>query len=77
MRMPRFALGCVLTLGIALGAGVAQADPHDPQESGHPLRIAAYVIHPAGVILDTLVFQPTHWLVHRHRALEALFGHTG
>jgi hypothetical protein len=37
-------------------------DEYDPSETGNPLRIVAYVLHPVGVILDTLIFRPAHWL---------------
>jgi hypothetical protein len=37
-------------------------DEYDPTDSGHPLRIVAYILHPVGVILDTLIFRPAHWL---------------
>ena len=37
-------------------------DEYDPTETGNPLRIVAYVLHPVGVILDTLIFRPAHWL---------------
>ena len=55
-------------------AAPAAADPHDSSESGHPLRIVAYIVHPVGVFLDTLIFRPAHWLVHRG-SLKELFGH--
>ena len=67
----------VAAFGFALlvAAGPARADEHDPQRSGHPLRIVAYALHPVGVIVDTLIFRPAHWLVH-HEPLRTLFGHT-
>jgi len=64
-----------LALALLAGAPAARGDAHDPEESGHPLRIAAYLLHPVGVIVDTLVFRPAHWLVH-HEPLRTLFGHT-
>ena len=50
-------LAIVAVLGFAL---VANAGParYNPRRAGHPLRIAAYVAHPVGVILDTLIFHP-------------------
>jgi len=77
-RLRKKGLGLALALGIAVGLGAgapaAHADEHDPEESGHPLRVVAYVLHPVGVIVDTLVFRPAHWLVH-HEPLTTLFGH--
>ena len=45
----------------AFGSSEAD-DEYDPTDAGNPLRIAAYVLHPVGVILDTLIFRPAHWL---------------
>ena len=42
--------------------GSSDDDEYDPKETGNPLRIVAYVLHPVGVILDTLIFRPAHWL---------------
>jgi hypothetical protein len=74
--MRRWVFLLLVAIGIASGTGPAWADPHDSQRSGHPLRITAYVLHPVGVIADTLIFRPAHWLVHRHGSLGNLFGHT-
>jgi hypothetical protein len=62
-------------LALALTAAPARADEHDPQRAGHPLRILAYAVHPVGVIVDTLIFRPAHWVVHRE-PFRTLFGHT-
>jgi len=59
---------------LLLAAPVARADVHDPRSSGHPLRIIAYVLHPVGVVLDTLIFRPAHWVVH-YEPFTTLFGH--
>ena len=70
--------GLLITLlAAALGAAPvpAAADEHDPQASGHPIRVAAYVLHPVGVLIDTLIVRPAHWLVSRE-PWKALFGHT-
>ena len=61
----------LLVLSVAVPAG---ADPHDPEESGHPLRIAAYLMHPFGVLLDTLIMRPAHWVVS-HEPFSTIFGH--
>jgi len=69
----RLASSLVL-LALIGGAVPAAADEHDPHRSGHPLRVIAYVLHPVGVILDTLIFRPAHYLVSQ-RPLNKLFGH--
>ena len=57
-----------------LVAAPALADEYDPNSSGHPLRIAAYVVHPIGVIIDTLIFRPAHW-IGSFEPFKTLFGH--
>lgn len=50
-------------------------DEYDSQEAGHPLRIAAYVLHPVGVIIDWVIFRPAWW-VGSHEPFYTLFGRT-
>jgi hypothetical protein len=68
-------LSAALALALLVASTSARADEHDPQRSGHPLRIVAYALHPVGVIVDTLIFRPAHWVVHRE-PFRTLFGHT-
>ena len=58
----------------AFGADDSEAD-YDPTETGHPLRIVAYVLHPVGVVLDTLIFRPAHWLGSK-KPIRTLVGKT-
>ncbi|MEM7413022.1 MAG: hypothetical protein AAF430_22510 [Myxococcota bacterium] len=56
-------LAAVLTAGFLLGwASPVAADEYDPQRAGHPVRIAAYALHPVGVIIDVLLLRPAHWI---------------
>ena len=50
-------------------------DDYDPKEAGHPLRIAAYALHPVGVVIDWLVFRPAWW-IGSHEPFYTLFGRT-
>jgi hypothetical protein len=63
-----------LASSLLLAAGPALADEYDSESAGHPLRIAAYALHPVGYILELLIFRPAHWLVHIE-SFKALFGH--
>ena len=65
----------VLALALALEATPVAADPYDPKTAGHPVRIAAYILHPVGVMLDYLILRPAHWLGSKE-PLRTLFGHT-
>lgn len=73
-RGTRFAAAVALAAALTLASGQAFAHDHRSTESGHPLRMIAYVVHPIGVILDTLILRPIHWL-GSHEPLETLFGH--
>ena len=50
-------------------------DEYDAKEAGHPVRIAAYVLHPVGVIIDWVIFRPAWW-VGSHEPFHTLFGRT-
>ncbi len=65
----------LLAAALSVGATPARADRHDSTESGHPLRIVAYALHPVGVLIDALIFRPAHWFVH-HEPMATLFGHS-
>ena len=76
----RHSLAGALLLGLLLaGSAGAASDSsdstYDPLEAGHPLQIAAYVLHPVGVILDRLILRPFAWL-GRHEPIKTLVGNT-
>jgi hypothetical protein len=56
------------------GALPALADEYDPKRAGHPLRIAAYLLHPVGVLIDFVLLRPAHWLGSQE-PLRTIFGH--
>lgn len=63
-------LALALALWLPLAAG---AEEYDPRRAGHPLRIAAYCLHPVGVILDYLIFRPA-WYIGGHEPIRTLVG---
>ena len=55
-----------VALAVAMStASAAAADPHDPQESGHPLEIVGTALYPVGWLVDLVVFRPLHWVAGR------------
>jgi hypothetical protein len=46
---------------------------YDSHRAGHPLRLAGYVGHAAGVVLDLLIFRPA-WALGHYEPLYTLFG---
>jgi hypothetical protein len=72
----RAAAGIVAAAWIMLAATPARAgEPYDPKRAGNPVRIAAYIVHPVGVILDYLIFRPAWW-IGQHEPFRSLFGVT-
>ena len=61
-------------LSLATRAWADGADEYDDSQA-HPLRIAAYLLHPIGYTLEWLVTRPFHELVAQPD-LEPVFGHT-
>jgi hypothetical protein len=66
-------LAAVAALALLAVASPAAADEYDETYSGHPLRVVAYVLHPVGVILDTLILRPFHW-IGSHEPFKTLSG---
>ena len=54
-------------------AAAERRDEYDPVKAGHPLRFTAYLLHPVGVILDTLIFHPA-WRLFGHEPPRTLVG---
>jgi hypothetical protein len=70
----RLLLVFVLALWAALPGSARAHDAYDDTQS-HPLRLAAYALHPAGYALEWLVMRPIHFVVS-NPSLEPVFGHT-
>jgi outer membrane protein OmpA-like peptidoglycan-associated protein len=75
MKSSRWLL-LVLALWLSMGpkASFAAPDEYDDSQS-NPFRVAAYLLHPAGFILEWTIFRPLHLLVSGTEPLEAFFGH--
>jgi peptidoglycan-associated lipoprotein len=76
MKISRIAI-VVLALSLVLGSKPAFAAPDEYDDSqSNPLRIVAYLLHPAAFLVEWTVFRPFHFLVSATQPQEALFGHT-
>jgi OmpA-OmpF porin, OOP family len=76
MKNSRFLMFVLaLWFSLAVRPSFAAPDQYDDSQS-HPLRIVAYVLHPAAFLLEWTVFRPFHWLVSATEPQEAIFGHT-
>jgi len=66
--------GTVMLIWLACIPGrVSAHDAYDDSES-HPLRLAAYALHPVGFALEWLAMWPMHFVVSQPK-LEPVFGH--
>jgi outer membrane protein OmpA-like peptidoglycan-associated protein len=74
MRIVRSLLIAILILGTLQSRAIAAPDEYDDSQS-HPLRVAAYLIHPFAWLTEWLVFRPFHFLVSATEPQEAVFGH--
>jgi hypothetical protein len=66
--------GCSTGEDECLYSGPGYYDGYDDSQS-HPLRLAAYALHPVGFALEWLVTRPIHAIVSQPE-LERVFGHT-
>ena len=79
--MKRLVVALLLGWAIAVASPVRAELPRIPETDdydemqAHPLRLAAYFVHPIGFTLEWLVFRPFHLLVSEP-TLEPFFGHT-
>ncbi len=73
-RKSRWLAAVGLCAALWLAGSPALAHVHDSTRSGHPLRIIAYVLHPVGVVLDTVIMKPIHW-IGSYEPMSTLFGH--
>jgi hypothetical protein len=64
----------VLVLLLCLASPAGARERYDPQTAGHPVRIAAYALHPVGYLLDRLIFYPA-WVIGSWRPIAVLVGH--
>ncbi len=56
-----------------LAAPAGADDTYEPTRSGNPVRIAAYIVHPVGVLLDYLIFRPAWW-IGQQEPFKTIFG---
>jgi hypothetical protein len=61
----------LLLLGLAQPA---VAHELEPEEAGHPVKVAAHVLYPVGYVLYQGVARPAHWFVSLP-GMRKLFGH--
>ena len=63
-----------LASALALPAAALAGDEYEDTQA-HPLRVAAYAVHPVGVLLEWVVFRPIHLLTSASPETEYVFGH--
>lgn len=66
-------VACTLSLGAA-AANAHEVAIDDRYDDPHPLRIAAYVVHPVGFAAEWLVGRPFQYIISREH-LRNIFGY--
>jgi len=75
MKASRIVIGALLcALALAPRPALAAWDEYEDSQS-HPLRIAAYLMHPIGWLAEWTVMRPFHFIVSATEPQEAFFGH--
>jgi hypothetical protein len=69
----RWAGGVALMALLCTWTVPAAGEEYQPDDAGHPLRIAGYIVYPVGVIFDYLLLRPMYW-VGSHEPFRTLFG---
>lgn len=72
MKKTLFSLLAALTLLVL--PTLAHADNYDRDDSDHPLRLVAYILHPIGIAVEYAVLRPIHMLVEGPNS-HIWFGH--
>jgi hypothetical protein len=74
-RLACWLLGLVV-LALVASAGPARAgEDYDPKMAGNPVRIAAYILSPVGVLIDYAIMRPAWW-IGSHEPFRTIFGRT-
>lgn len=74
VTLRKIVLSALAVAMLSLTPLAASADEYDEGLSGHPLRIAGYILHPIGVVIDALILRPAHW-VGSQEPFSTIFGH--
>ena len=72
--MRRLVLGLTLVVGLVVASDARAHDAYDDSQA-HPLRLIAYLLHPAGFALEWGITRPFHMLVSTP-GVDKVFGHT-
>jgi outer membrane protein OmpA-like peptidoglycan-associated protein len=73
-RSKLIAIVFLVSLTLVDKTSLAAPDEYDESQA-NPLRIAAYLLHPFGVITEWVLLRPFHYLVSANEQNEYLFGH--
>lgn len=74
LRVQRILVGLMVAVSLLSAPLAASADDYDDERSAHPLRVVGYVLYPVGLLIDTLIFRPAHW-IGSQEPFATLFGH--
>lgn len=73
-RHTGWVLGLLVLFLVASAAPARAEEQYNPREAGNLVRIAAYIMHPAGVLIDYAIMRPAWWIGSRE-PFRTIFGH--
>ena len=74
-RRAGWLLGLMVLALVASAAPARAEEDYDPKYAGNLVRIAAYILHPAGVLIDYAIMRPAWW-IGSHEPFRTIFGRT-
>ncbi|HME72452.1 MAG TPA: hypothetical protein VKM54_21695 [Myxococcota bacterium] len=74
-RRAAWLLGLVVLALVASAAPARAEEQYDPKRAGNLVRIAAYILSPAGVLIDYAIMRPAWW-IGSHEPFRTIFGRT-
>ncbi len=74
-RLACWLLGLVVLAFVASAAPARAGEEYDPKMAGNPVRIAAYILSPVGVLIDYAIMRPAWW-IGSHEPFKTIFGRT-
>ena len=74
-RLACWLLGLVVLAFVACVQPARAAEEYEPRMAGNPVRIAAYILSPVGVLIDYAIMRPAWW-IGSHEPFRTIFGRT-
>lgn len=72
--MKKLLIAGAFALALLVVPTAGSAHQYDRDDSDHPLRYVAYVVHPIGIAIEYALLRPIHYMVSQPN-MSIIFGH--